>query len=106
MREAELFSRLPDVLRKAMAAPAYAERFRASIRWGHQPCCAGAPAVLRKADLPACIRPRRRSVASSRGFRLVRAAVYLAGPIFERRQRMRPLARRTVLSRPASARAT
>src|SRR3981189_3423426 len=28
MREAELFSRLPDVLRKAMAAPAYAERFQ------------------------------------------------------------------------------
>jgi len=25
-REAELFSRLPDVLRQAMAAPAYAER--------------------------------------------------------------------------------
>ena len=27
-REAELFARLPDVLRKAMAAPAYAERLR------------------------------------------------------------------------------
>ena len=26
VREAELFSRLPDVLRRAMAAPAYAER--------------------------------------------------------------------------------
>jgi phenylacetate-CoA ligase len=25
-READLFARLPDVLRKAMAAPAYAER--------------------------------------------------------------------------------
>jgi len=28
-REAELFARLPDVLRKAMAAPAYAERLTA-----------------------------------------------------------------------------
>src|SRR3981081_2768233 len=27
-READLFSRLPDVLRKAMAAPAYAERLK------------------------------------------------------------------------------
>jgi phenylacetate-CoA ligase len=27
-REAELFSRLPDVLRKALAAPAYAERLK------------------------------------------------------------------------------
>ena len=27
-REAELFARLPDVLRKAMAASAYAERLR------------------------------------------------------------------------------
>src|SRR6266700_8051854 len=54
MREAELFSRLPDVLRKAMAAPAYAERFR-----GIDPAAVtsrGALArlpVLRKADLPA-----------------------------------------------------
>src|SRR6266481_842106 len=28
MREADLFARLPDVLRKAMAAPAYAERLK------------------------------------------------------------------------------
>ena len=27
-REAELFSRLPDVLRQALAAPAYAERLK------------------------------------------------------------------------------
>src|SRR5205807_6076380 len=27
-READLFARLPDVLRKAMAAPAYAERLK------------------------------------------------------------------------------
>jgi phenylacetate-CoA ligase len=54
MREAELFSRLPDVLRKAMAAPAYAERFQ-----GIDPAEVTSRAalarllVLRKADLPA-----------------------------------------------------
>src|SRR6266852_7158482 len=54
MREAELFSRLPDVLRKAMAAPAYAERFQ-----GIDPAAVTSRAalarlpVLRKADLPA-----------------------------------------------------
>jgi phenylacetate-CoA ligase len=54
MREAELFSRLPEVLRKAMAAPAYAERLRgidpASITG--RAALARLP-VLRKADLPA-----------------------------------------------------
>src|SRR6202790_1146302 len=53
-REAELFSRLPDVLRQAIAVPAYAERLN-----GIDP--AGVPSraalarlpVLRKADLPA-----------------------------------------------------
>src|ERR1700704_2519978 len=53
MREAELFSRLPDVLRKAMAAPAYAERLRdidpASIT--SRAALAHLP-VLRKSDLP------------------------------------------------------
>src|SRR5712671_4217000 len=54
MREAELFSRLPDVLRKAMAAPAYAERLQ-----GVDPAGVTSRAelarlpVLRKADLPA-----------------------------------------------------
>jgi phenylacetate-CoA ligase len=54
MREAELFSRLPDVLRKAMAAPTYAERFQ-----GIDPAAVTSRAalarlpVLRKADLPA-----------------------------------------------------
>jgi phenylacetate-CoA ligase len=54
MREAELFSRLPDVLRKAMAAPAYAERLQ-----GIDPAAVNSRAalarlpVLRKADLPA-----------------------------------------------------
>ena len=53
-REAELFSRLPGVLRKAMAATAYAERLRgidpADIT--SRAALAGLP-VLRKADLPA-----------------------------------------------------
>jgi phenylacetate-CoA ligase len=53
-RESELFSRLPGVLRKAMAAPAYAERLR-----GVDPADVTSRAalarlpVLRKADLPA-----------------------------------------------------
>ena len=54
MREAELFSRLPDVLRKAMAAPTYAERLKgidpADIT--SRAALAGLP-VLRKAELPA-----------------------------------------------------
>src|SRR5712692_8955962 len=53
-READLFSRLPGVLRKAMAAPAYAERLR-----GVDPTTVTSRAalarlpVLRKSDLPA-----------------------------------------------------
>jgi phenylacetate-CoA ligase len=53
-REAELFSRLPGVLERAMAAPAYAERLR-GIDPGDitsRAALAGLP-VLRKADLPA-----------------------------------------------------
>ena len=53
-READLFSRLPGVLRKAMAAPAYAERLRgidpADIT--SRAALARLP-VLRKSDLPA-----------------------------------------------------
>jgi phenylacetate-CoA ligase len=54
MREAELFSRLPDVLRKAMAASAYAERFEGIDPAGvtSRAGLARLP-VLRKADLPA-----------------------------------------------------
>jgi phenylacetate-CoA ligase len=54
MREADLFSRLPGVLRKAMAAPAYAERLK-----GIDPADVTSRAalarlpVLRKSDLPA-----------------------------------------------------
>src|SRR6202166_3010176 len=53
-READLFSRLPGVLRKAMAAPAYAERLK-GIDPAHitgRAALAHLP-VLRKADLPA-----------------------------------------------------
>jgi phenylacetate-CoA ligase len=53
-READLFSRLPDALRKAMAAPAYAEHLKgidpASIN--SRAALARLP-VLRKSDLPA-----------------------------------------------------
>jgi phenylacetate-CoA ligase len=53
-REAELFSRLPDVLRKAMAAPGYAERLGGidPYRIASRAALADLP-VLRKADLPA-----------------------------------------------------
>jgi phenylacetate-CoA ligase len=53
-REAELFSRLPDVLCKAMAAPAYAKRLKGIDPAGitSRAALAGLP-VLRKADLPA-----------------------------------------------------
>src|SRR6476660_3523974 len=54
LRETELFSRLPDVLRKALAAPAYAERLRgidpAAIT--SRAALAALP-VLRKSELPA-----------------------------------------------------
>ncbi|MBI5261220.1 MAG: AMP-binding protein, partial [Bradyrhizobium sp.] len=53
-REAELFARLPDILRKAMAAPAYAERLKgidpASVT--SRAALARLP-VLRKSELPA-----------------------------------------------------
>src|SRR5712671_2227859 len=53
-REAELFSRLPEALRKAMAAPAYAERLRGVDPAGitSRAALARLP-VLRKSDLPA-----------------------------------------------------
>src|SRR5882724_5420018 len=54
MREAELFTRLPDVLRKALAAPAYAERFKGIDPAGvtSRNALARLP-VLRKSELPA-----------------------------------------------------
>jgi phenylacetate-CoA ligase len=58
-REAELFSRLPGVLRKAMAAPAYAERLKGidPAEITSRPALAALP-VLRKADLPALHKAR------------------------------------------------
>lgn len=53
-READLFARLPEVLRAAMAAPAYAERLK-----GFDPAAVTSRAalarlpVLRKSELPA-----------------------------------------------------
>jgi phenylacetate-CoA ligase len=54
IREAELFSRLPDVLRKALAAPAYAWRFKGIDPAGitGRDALARLP-VLRKSELPA-----------------------------------------------------
>src|SRR5919201_1352524 len=53
-READLFARLPDVLRAAMQAPGYAERLAgldpASVT---SPAAVAALPVLRKSDLPA-----------------------------------------------------
>jgi phenylacetate-CoA ligase len=53
-REAELFARLPEVMRKAMAAPAYAERLRGIDPAGitSRAALARLP-LLRKSDLPA-----------------------------------------------------
>ena len=84
-REAELFSRLPDVLRKAMAAPAYAERLEGIDPAGvtSRAALAGLP-VLRKSDLPPCTKPRRRSAASSRGVPGSFGRLFTSpGPIFE-----------------------
>src|ERR1700726_4879006 len=59
-REAELFSRLPGVLRQARAAPTYAERLKGIDPNGvtSRAALARLP-VLRKADLPALHRARR-----------------------------------------------
>src|SRR6267142_897760 len=53
-READLFSRLPDVLRKAMAAPAYADRLKGidAAAITSRAALARLP-VLRKSELPA-----------------------------------------------------
>jgi phenylacetate-CoA ligase len=54
IREAELFSRLPDVLRKALAAPGYAEHLRGvdPAEITSRAALATLP-ILRKSDLPA-----------------------------------------------------
>src|SRR5687767_15034282 len=53
-READLFRRLPDVLRAAMAAPAYAERLNGidPARITNRQALSRLP-ILRKAELPA-----------------------------------------------------
>jgi phenylacetate-CoA ligase len=85
MREAELFSRLPDVLRKALAAPGYAEHLGRidPARINSRAALATLP-VLRKADLPA----RHKAAPPFGGFvpRLPGAFARLytsPGPIFE-----------------------
>src|ERR1700679_2011388 len=58
IREAELFSRLPSVLRKAMETPGYAERLKGVDPAGitSRAALATLP-VLRKSDLPALHKP-------------------------------------------------
>jgi phenylacetate-CoA ligase len=84
-REAELFSRLPDVLRSALAAPAYAEHLGSidPSRITSRAALASLP-VLRKADLPA----RHKAVPPFGGFVTglpgAFARLYTSpGPIFE-----------------------
>src|SRR5258705_2859527 len=84
-READLFSRLPDVLRMAMAAPAYADRLKginpASIT--SRAALARLP-VLRKSDLPALHKaaPPFGAFVSGRPGSFVRLFTS-PGPIFE-----------------------
>jgi phenylacetate-CoA ligase len=84
-REAELFARLPDVLRHAMAAPAYAERLIGvdPVSITSRAALAGLP-VLRKSELPAlhkAARPFGGFVADPPG---VFARLFTSpGPIFE-----------------------
>jgi len=84
-REAELFSRLPDILRGALAAPAYAERFRgldpASVTSRAALACLP---VLRKSELPAL----HKAAAPFGGFVAHPAGLFARlftspGPIFE-----------------------
>jgi phenylacetate-CoA ligase len=84
-READLFRRLPDVLRAAMAAPAYAERLRGvdPDRVTSREELARVP-VLRKADLPAL----HKTVPPFGGFVAAPLSVFgrlftSPGPIFE-----------------------
>ena len=109
-READLFARLPDVLRKAMAAPAYAERLK-----GIDPAYVTSRAalarlpVLRKSELPALHKaapPFGGFVAAHPG--LVRAAVHLARPDLRAGRPRRPIpgAARGRCSPPASGPAT
>src|SRR5258708_38947008 len=84
-READLFSRLPDVLRKAMAAPAYAKRLQ-----GIGPADITSRAALarlpglRKSDLPALhkVSPPFGGLVTGPHGSFVRLFTS-AGPIFE-----------------------
>ena len=80
-REVELFSRLGDVLRAALAAPAYAERLKGvdPRRITDRAALASLP-VLRKSEL-ACAAQGALPFGGIRrkAARLVRPAVYLAG---------------------------
>ena len=81
-REAALFARLPDVLRKAMAAPAYAERLKGidATSVTDRAALACLP-VLRKSELPALHKaapPFGGLVAGPLG------GAYFAGAVLER----------------------
>ena len=68
-REAELFARLPDVLRRRMEAPAYAERLK-GVDPGHRDQPGGAGGACRccaSRNCRPCTRPPRPSAASCGG---------------------------------------
>ena len=84
-REAELFSRLPNILRKAMEAPGYAEHLRgiAPAQIINRAALAKLP-VLRKSDLPALHRAAPPFGGFVSGFPGAFARLYTSpGPIFE-----------------------
>ena len=85
-REAALFARLPEVLRKAIEAPAYAERLeghRSGLR--HQPGRAGeaAGAAQVRASGPAQGRPALRRLRRRRSRARLARLFTSPGPIFE-----------------------
>ena len=78
-REAELFSRLPDVLRKALAAPAYAERLK-----GIDPASVTSRAALaRLHEHPA----RRQDIRATVAIEPIDKAACFVVPAFGRPQR-------------------
>jgi phenylacetate-CoA ligase len=84
-REAELFSRLPNILRKAMEAPGYAEHLRGidPAQIINRAALAKLP-VLRKSDLPALHRAAPPFGGFVSGFPGAFARLYTSpGPIFE-----------------------
>jgi phenylacetate-CoA ligase len=84
-REAELFSRLPNILRKAMEAPGYAEHLRGidPAQIINRVALAKLP-VLRKSDLPALHKAAPPFGGFVSGFPGAFARLYTSpGPIFE-----------------------